>query len=109
MLQLKQRFYREPPMSVKEQLKSEIDHLDEHYLELLFNIVRQFPHTVEEGRSGKKAAELFRELAEEGGLGIPDGKAWQQEVRRDRPQVEIDGRVKLERPTTEHLQAAVKR
>ncbi|MFK5968641.1 MAG: hypothetical protein QM487_00750 [Candidatus Marithrix sp.] len=28
----------------KEQLKQEIDYLDDQYLELIYNILRQFPH-----------------------------------------------------------------
>ncbi len=32
-------------MTVKDQLKIEIDCLDEQYLDLLYKIIRQFPHT----------------------------------------------------------------
>ena len=31
-------------MITKEHLKKEIDQLDEHYLELVFRLLQQFPH-----------------------------------------------------------------
>ncbi len=75
-------------MSIKEQLKDEIDHLDEHYLELLHKIIRQFPHAPEkhqEEKSGKKVAALFKEIADAGDIGIRNPEKWQQENRKDRP------------------------
>jgi hypothetical protein len=32
------------PMITKEHLKQEIEQLDEHYLELVFRLLQQFPH-----------------------------------------------------------------
>ena len=47
-------------MSVKEQLRMEIDRLDDRYLGLVYRVIRQFPHSdadekkreVEQGASG---------------------------------------------------------
>jgi hypothetical protein len=75
-------------MTVKEQLKHEIDHLDEHYLELLYKIVRQFPRVHQNkqaGTSGQDIASLFQEIADSGGLGIKDPLEWQRTIRKDRP------------------------
>jgi len=75
-------------MTVKEQLKKEIDKLDEHYLELVFNIVRQFPHVPQKGhyeKQGEKIAAYLQKIADKGGLGIADPKAWQNEIHQDRP------------------------
>jgi hypothetical protein len=75
-------------MTIKEQLKTEIDHLEESNLELLFNIIRQFPHVPEKDKGaldGQKIALLFQEIADSGGLGIENPKKWQKNIRKDRP------------------------
>nr|VFJ51200.1 MAG: hypothetical protein BECKFM1743A_GA0114220_1009114 [Candidatus Kentron sp. FM]VFJ51311.1 MAG: hypothetical protein BECKFM1743C_GA0114222_1009514 [Candidatus Kentron sp. FM]VFK08881.1 MAG: hypothetical protein BECKFM1743B_GA0114221_1008413 [Candidatus Kentron sp. FM] len=36
-------------MIAREQLKTEIDHLDGRYLELVLNIIRQFPRATPDG------------------------------------------------------------
>ena len=72
-------------MTVREQLKLEIDNLDEHYLELLFDIVRQFPHTLNESnKNTQEIAKILQEIADTGGLGIADPVAWQRDIRQDR-------------------------
>nr|VFJ51224.1 MAG: hypothetical protein BECKFM1743A_GA0114220_1009117 [Candidatus Kentron sp. FM]VFJ51322.1 MAG: hypothetical protein BECKFM1743C_GA0114222_1009517 [Candidatus Kentron sp. FM]VFK08886.1 MAG: hypothetical protein BECKFM1743B_GA0114221_1008416 [Candidatus Kentron sp. FM] len=80
-------------MIAREQLKTEIDRLDGRYLELVLNIIRQFPRAtpdrpraVEEPETGKtkRAMEIAQEIADSGGLGIDDPVAWQREVREDR-------------------------
>ena len=72
-------------MIVKEQVKAEIDCLDEHYLELAFKIICQFPHISDQQQvSGQQIAEVLQEIADSGGLEINDPVAWQREVRQDR-------------------------
>lgn len=74
-------------MRIKEQLKIEIDHLDESYLQLLYNITCQFPHVENQRQrevSNQHIADLFQNIADNGGLGINDPKKWQQEIREDR-------------------------
>ena len=75
-------------MLLKEQLKTEIDYLDERYLELLYKITRQFPHIspktqVEEEK--ETVVDLFQEIADAGGLGIKNPEVWQREIRQERP------------------------
>ena len=75
-------------MMLKERLKTEIDTLDERYLELLYNITRQFPHTPKQNGSQNQSntiAALFQEIADTGGLGISNPEEWQREIRHDRP------------------------
>nr|VFJ94331.1 MAG: hypothetical protein BECKH772A_GA0070896_1007010 [Candidatus Kentron sp. H]VFJ95216.1 MAG: hypothetical protein BECKH772B_GA0070898_1007310 [Candidatus Kentron sp. H]VFK01417.1 MAG: hypothetical protein BECKH772C_GA0070978_1006510 [Candidatus Kentron sp. H] len=81
-------------MMARERLKTEVDRLDERYLEPVFNIICRFPRAApdrpraadesEIGRS-KRAMDIAREIANSGGLGIDHPVAWQREVRRDRP------------------------
>lgn len=74
-------------MTVKEQLKMKIDLLDDHYLDLLYRIVCQFPHDPDkaiEAKQGKDIASLFKEIADSGGLGIKDPQEWQRNTREDR-------------------------
>ncbi len=74
-------------MIVREQLKYEIERLDERYLELAFKIICQFPHAPEKPRirqQGHPAANILKEIADSGGLGISDPLAWQREIRQDR-------------------------
>ena len=74
-------------MVVKEQLKLQIDRLDEQYLDLAYKIICQFPHSQEKVRkeaANRKIAILFQDIANAGGLGIADPKKWQQEMREDR-------------------------
>ena len=74
-------------MTVKDQLKFEIDRLDERYLGLVYKIICQFPHDsgkLQEAAQGQGIAALFQEIANSGGLGIKDPEAWQQEIRKDR-------------------------
>lgn len=75
-------------MTVKEQLKREIDQLDEGCLRLLQKIVRQFPRIAtaakQDGSRRQEIASLFQEIADSGGLGIADPQAWQREMRTDR-------------------------
>ncbi|MBT4288390.1 MAG: hypothetical protein HOD92_13770 [Deltaproteobacteria bacterium] len=75
-------------MTIKEQLITEIDRLDESNLELLFNIIRQLPHGHEQEKgllNGQKIALLFQEIADSGGLGIENPKKWHKDIRKDRP------------------------
>jgi hypothetical protein len=79
-------------MTVKEQIKAEIDDLDEGYLELALNLIKQLPHTTENSQAksqGQRAGDILQEIADRGGLGISDPVAWQREVRKDR---ELPGR-----------------
>ena len=74
-------------MIVREQLKSEIERLDDRYLELAFKIICQFPHAPEKpkiGQQGHLAADILQEIADSVGIGISDPLAWQREVRQDR-------------------------
>ncbi|MCP4422226.1 MAG: hypothetical protein GY805_36930 [Chloroflexi bacterium] len=75
-------------MLLKEQLKAEIDGLDERYLELLYKITRQFPRIAKRPQGAEQTrlvATLFQEIADSGGLGIKNPDAWQREIRKDRP------------------------
>ena len=75
-------------MSIKEQLKIEIDRLDEQYLDLLYKIIRQFPQVSKKNTiklTGQKIASICKEIADSGGLGIQNPEKWQQEIRKDRP------------------------
>ncbi len=74
-------------MTVKDQLKFEIDRLDERYLDLVYKIICQFPHDpgkVQEKTRDREIATLFQEIADAGGLGIRDPEKWQQGIRKDR-------------------------
>lgn len=80
-------------MIAREQLKTEIDRLDERYLEPVFDIIRWFPsiatnkpRTADEPATGKakRAMDIAQEIADSGGLGIGDPVAWQRKVREDR-------------------------
>ena len=73
-------------MIAREQLKAEIDLLDDRYLELVFKIIRQFPRAADEkaSRRGQQIADILQEIADSGGLGISDPVAWQREIRQDR-------------------------
>ncbi|MGX9728147.1 MAG: hypothetical protein ACTFAK_12770 [Candidatus Electronema sp. VV] len=74
-------------MTVKEQLKRDIDQLDEGYLHLLHKIVCQFPRVApaqQEDSRRQEIASLLQEIADAGGLGIADPQAWQREIRADR-------------------------
>ncbi len=72
----------------KELLKKEIEQLDPNYLELAYNVLRQFPHQPKNELSDKERSEkmvaLLKEIADRGGLGIDDPVAWQREIRQDR-------------------------
>jgi len=72
----------------KELLKKEIEQLDPNYLELAYNVLRQFPHEPKNELSPKerreKMAALLKEISDRGGLGIDDPVAWQREIRQDR-------------------------
>ncbi len=75
-------------MLLREQLKAEIDYLDERYLELLYKITRQFPRIakrVQVAEQTETVVTLFQELADSGGLGIKNPDVWQRETRKDRP------------------------
>ena len=74
-------------MTIKDQLKSEIDRLDERYLSLAYKVICQFPHESDKVRketTGQKIASLLQEIANAGGLGIKDPEKWQKEIRKDR-------------------------
>lgn len=74
-------------MIAREQLKSEIEHLDDRYLELAFKIICQFPHAPVKPKvrqQGQQASDILQEIADSGGLGISDPLAWQREIRQDR-------------------------
>ncbi len=70
----------------KELLKKEIEQLDPNYLELAYNVLRQFPHQSKNELSDKERSEkmvaLLKEIADRGGLGIDDPVAWQREIRQ---------------------------
>lgn len=75
-------------MTIREQLRTEIDRLDERYLMVLYRIVCRFPHISgqEQARTQRESiVSLCQEIADAGGLGIQDPQAWQREVRQDRP------------------------
>ncbi len=75
-------------MLLKEQLKAEIDCLDERYLELLYKITRQFPRiskSTQVSEHKQTIVTLFQEIADSGGLGIKNPDVWQRETRTDRP------------------------
>jgi hypothetical protein len=73
-------------MITREQLKAEIDRLDDRYLELTFKIICQFPRAFDEKapRQGQQIADILQEIADSGRLGISDPVAWQRKVRQDR-------------------------
>ncbi len=74
-------------MTIRDRLKVEIDHLDENYLNLLYNIVCQFPHIEKQKSkevSSRDIAAILQDIADNGGLGIDDPLKWQEEVRQDR-------------------------
>lgn len=74
-------------MIEKKQLKTEIDRLDDRYLELVYKIICQFPHVSDKPQvieQGQTIANIFQEIADSGGLGISDPLAWQREIRQDR-------------------------
>jgi hypothetical protein len=74
-------------MSIKEQLKTEIDRLDDQYLDLLYKIIRQFPHDSKANSiatTGRDVAAICQKIADSGGLGIPNPKQWQRDIRQDR-------------------------
>lgn len=74
-------------MVARQQLKSEIDRLDERYLELIFKIIRQFPRASDQTKAPDQKQQIvaiFKEIADAGGLGIDDPVAWQRDVRQDR-------------------------
>ena len=74
-------------MIARQQLKSEIDRLDEHYLELVFKIIRQFPRASDKPKAPDQKQQIvaiFQEIADAGGLGISDPAAWQRDIRQDR-------------------------
>lgn len=74
-------------MSIKDQLKIEIDRLDDRYLDLLFRIIQQF-HQLPDKKTinvtGRDVAAICQEIAETGGLGIHNPDEWQREIRADR-------------------------
>ncbi|MCB2261684.1 MAG: hypothetical protein LGR52_01895 [Candidatus Thiosymbion ectosymbiont of Robbea hypermnestra] len=75
-------------MTVKDQLKLEVDRLDERYLGLAYQIIGQFPHDpgkAQEKTQDQEIATLLQEIADAGGLGIANPGKWQQELRKDRP------------------------
>ncbi len=73
-------------MIAREQLKAEIDRLDDSYLELAFKIICQFPRASDEkaSRQGQQIADILQEIADSGGLGISDPVIWQRKARQDR-------------------------
>jgi len=74
-------------MTVKDQLITEINRLDERYLELLYKIICQFPHGCninQKVEQGQQIIAIFQEIADAGGLGISDPQEWQKEIRKDR-------------------------
>jgi hypothetical protein len=74
-------------MTVKERIKAEIDYLDEGYLELALNLIKQLPHTIKQNKTksqGEQAADILQEIADTGGLGISEPLAWQCEIRKER-------------------------
>ena len=74
-------------MTVKDQLITEINRLDERYLELLYKIICQFPHVCNINQNveqGQQIIAIFQEIADAGGLGIHDPQEWQKEIRKDR-------------------------
>lgn len=75
-------------MTLRDQLKLEIDHLDEQYLDLAYKVIHQFPHNVHKVKKQTQSeyiASLFQKIADTGGSGINDPQKWQREIRKDRP------------------------
>ena len=72
-------------MIAREQVKAEIDRLDDRYIELAFKIICQFPHVSDKQKViGRQLSDILQEIADSGGLGISDPVTWQREVRQDR-------------------------
>ena len=72
-------------MIAKEQVKAEIDRLDDRYIELAFKIICQFPHVSDKQKEiGQQISDILQEIADSGGLEITDPVTWQREVRQDR-------------------------
>jgi len=74
-------------MITKELLKQEIDCLDEHYLELIYNILQQFPHTAD--ISTHKTDVCFTNLSQDPVVGMwkdreemRDSSAWVRTLRQ---------------------------
>jgi len=74
-------------MIEKGKIKSEIDRLDDSYLELVYKIISQFPQHTKKSRNqveGKRIASLLKDIADNGGLGFSDPVKWQRKIRQDR-------------------------
>lgn len=74
-------------MAIKDQLKAEIENLNDQSIELLYKIARQLTHISAENQSepsGKDAVLIFQEIANMGGIGIQDPQEWQRDIRNDR-------------------------
>lgn len=74
-------------MVIKDQLKKEIENLDDQSLELLYKIARQLSHTSAKNQnrsSGIDAVSIFQEIANSGGIGIQNPQEWQRDIRNDR-------------------------
>ena len=74
-------------MIERSQIITEIAKLDDRYLDLLYRIVRQFPHSPEkqeEQMRGEQVAAILQEIADDGGLGIESPQEWQRMMREDR-------------------------
>ena len=77
-------------MVTKELLKQEIDCLDEHYLELVYGILQQFPHTEHfNHQQARNAASFFENFSQDPVIGMwkdreemRDSSAWVKELRR---------------------------
>lgn len=79
-------------MTTRDLLKQEIEFLDENYLELVYKIVRQFPHRAKqtaEPITRDNAAALFADFAQDPVIGMwqdreemRDSTAWVRELRR---------------------------
>ena len=63
-------------------LKTEIDELDEHYLELLYNIIRQFPHRPPATKTKKQTLRTHPAFGSWRSRGI-DAVAYQQRLRAE--------------------------
>jgi len=74
-------------MIERSQIITEIAKLDDRYLDLLYRIVRQLPHSPEkqeEQMRGEQVAAILQEIADDGGLGIESPQEWQRMMREDR-------------------------
>ena len=74
-------------MATRGQIIKQLSHVDDRYLDMLFTIVHQWSRGQEYLMpvSGRRAADILRQMAKDGGLEIENPEIWQREIRHDRP------------------------